>query len=129
MDGTRLTDDDVYRFILAQIESVPHLEALLLLWRSRPRGWTDDQLAAELFVDVSVVRSLLKELLRQNLVSMTEPGEYRYDPKSADMDVLVAAVADTYKRELIRVSSLIHSKAASAARDFARAFRFTKDKD
>jgi hypothetical protein len=129
MDGFRISDDDVYRFILAQIESVPHLEALLLLWRSRPRAWSERQLAAELFVDISVTKHLAQELVRQNLASATEAGEYRYDPKTKEMDALVVALADVYKRELIRVSSLIHSKAASAARDFARAFRFTKDKD
>ena len=29
--------NEVYEFILDQIESVPHLEALLLLWNSRPQ--------------------------------------------------------------------------------------------
>lgn len=129
MDKSQISDDDVYRFILAQIESVPHLEALLLLWRSRPKTWTEAELARQLFVEVSVVRSLIRELMRQHLVSATAEGEYRYDPKSEDMDALVVALADTYKRELIRISGLIHSKAASAARDFARAFRFTKEKD
>lgn len=28
-----------HHFILEQIESVPHLEALLLAWNSRPQAW------------------------------------------------------------------------------------------
>jgi hypothetical protein len=33
-----------------------------------------------------------------------------------------------YRRQIVRISTLIHSKPSSAVRDFARAFRFTKEK-
>jgi hypothetical protein len=39
------------------------------------------------------------------------------------------AVAVTYSRELVRLSTLIHSRASLAVREFARAFRFTKEKE
>ena len=41
---------DPYRFIHEHIDSVPHLEALILLWNSRPVGWTCDELASRLYV-------------------------------------------------------------------------------
>jgi hypothetical protein len=31
---------EVDQFILVEIDSVPHLEALLLLWNSKPRKWS-----------------------------------------------------------------------------------------
>jgi len=34
------TKEEVDRFILQYIDSVPQLEALLLAWESRPRQWT-----------------------------------------------------------------------------------------
>jgi hypothetical protein len=34
-----------------------------------------------------------------------------------------------YRREVVRVSNMIHAKPALALRDFAQAFRFTKEKD
>ena len=55
----RITEEDVYRFILAHIDSVPRLEALLLLWRSRPRPLSVEQLSRELFVDESAVRGIV----------------------------------------------------------------------
>jgi hypothetical protein len=36
-------------------------------------------------------------------------------------------VDSIYRRELVRVAGMIHSKASSAVLDFARAFRFKKD--
>jgi hypothetical protein len=33
----------------------------------------------------------------------------------------------TYRRELVRISSMIHSKPSPAVRQFARAFRLKKD--
>ena len=41
---------DVYEYILEKIDSVPHLEAVILLWNSRPVGWTADELASRLYV-------------------------------------------------------------------------------
>ena len=34
-----------------------------------------------------------------------------------------------YRRDLVRISTLIHDKASSPIREFARAFRIRKDKD
>jgi hypothetical protein len=36
-------------------------------------------------------------------------------------------VEKTYRRELLRISRMIHSKAPSSVREFARAFKFKKD--
>jgi hypothetical protein len=35
---------DVYEFFLDRIDSVPHLEAVILLWNSRPVGWSAEDL-------------------------------------------------------------------------------------
>ena len=40
----------VDQFIVNEIESVPHLEALLLLWNTRPRQWPMDEMAKALYV-------------------------------------------------------------------------------
>jgi hypothetical protein len=34
-----------------------------------------------------------------------------------------------YRKEVVRISSLIHSKGSAGLRDFARAFRIRKDKE
>ena len=38
MNGGGPTDDEVFAFIAEKIDTVPHIEALLLLWKTRPPG-------------------------------------------------------------------------------------------
>jgi hypothetical protein len=131
MSHPEISDEEVFRFILHQIETVPHLEALLLLWRKRPQQFAESDLAAQLFVDNGIVREIVEDLQRRELIAAA-PGstrEYRYQSKSAYTDALMQALSQMYGRELIGISKLIHSKAPSAASDFARAFKFTKDRE
>ncbi|MFZ0883422.1 MAG: hypothetical protein WAN14_08490 [Candidatus Acidiferrales bacterium] len=131
MTGSNQDEDEVYQFILENIDSVPHLEALLLLWNTRPENWSPENVAKRLYIDRNAARDLLQDLSREELIApAVEPAEqFYYKTKSPEMDRLIAAVDDTYRKQLVRVSTLIHSKASSAVRDFARAFRFTKKRD
>ncbi len=129
-DGKQ-SENEVYQFILDQVESVPHLEALLLLWNSRPQPWTVENLSRRLYVSTEVVRGLLHDLVRRRLVSLLpgSPDGYRYESESTERDQLIAALDATYRREVVRVSTMIHSKPSSAVREFAQAFRFTKERE
>ena len=121
----------VYSFVLDQIESVPHLEALLLLWNSRPQPWTVENLSKRLYISTEVVNFLLEDLLRRRLVAVV-PGPtagYAYESASVDQDQLMSSLDLTYRRETVRISTMIHSKPSSSVREFARAFRFTKERE
>lgn len=120
---------EVRQFLLEQIDSVPHLEALLLLWNSRPRLWQADELASRLYVDREVALRLLQDLARQQLIDSDSgsPERYCYRDDPAGRSRLISMVDETYRREIVLVSTLIHSKPSSPVRDFARAFRFTKE--
>ena len=124
------SEAEVYAFIQNKIDSVPHLEALLLLWNTRPDSWPIDDLARRLYVERSAAQQLLEDLRRQGLVDAVpdDPSRYCYLSKPEDSDGLIAAVDRTYRRQIIPVSTMIHSKASPAVRDFARAFRFTKER-
>lgn len=131
MTEERQPDQAVYDFIANQIDSVPHLEALLLLWNSRPQPWTIDNLAERLYISSEGVKQLLEDLVRRRLVtSVVEPSNgYRYNAESAERDQLIANVDITYRREVVRIATMIHSKASAPVRDFANAFRFTKERE
>ena len=118
----------VDEFILEKIDSVSHLEALLLLWNSRPKRWLPEELARRLYVDTKFARELLADLQRNDLiVAVPDSAEtYCYEKKSEERDELIGLVDATYRFQVVRISNLIHSKGSSAVRDFARAFRFTK---
>jgi transcription initiation factor IIE alpha subunit len=131
MSQRNIGEDEVYRFILNQIDSVPHMEALLLLWESHPKQWTETDVAERLYIGSDVARNILQALVRRRLLTMDAQGEkrYAYEPKTEELDRLVEAVAATYRRNLVRVSTFIHTKASAAVRDFAQAFKFTKEQD
>ncbi|HEX3985569.1 MAG TPA: hypothetical protein VHX13_03075 [Acidobacteriaceae bacterium] len=117
---------EVDRFILSEIDSVPHLEALLLLWNSRPKQWPVEELASFLYIPVDRTREILQDLQQRELAVMTFSGCF-YNPNFG-RDNLMEELDRTYRRELVRVSNTIHSKASPAVREFARAFRLKKDK-
>jgi hypothetical protein len=125
--------EEVNQFILEEIDSVPYLEALLMLWNTRPKLWSVEGMAKALYVSPETAHKILQDVAQRGLiVPVSAPGaaeQYGYQSQSADRDALLRAVESTYRRELVRVSTMIHSKASPAVREFARAFRFTKEKD
>jgi predicted transcriptional regulator len=124
-------ENKIYQFILDQIESVPHLEALLLLWNSRPQPWTVDNLSSRLYVARDSVNALLQDLTRRKLIVLESgpPEGYRYASDSTtEQDELIAALDALYRREVVRISTMIHSKPSASVREFAKAFRFTRER-
>jgi len=122
--------EDIVRFILDRIDSVPHMEALLLLWETPEKTWTEVEIARRVYVSVDVARAILQDLAGRKLAAVrAESGAgYRYDSAWDPTGAEMAAVARTYRQQLVRVASLIHSKGSPALRDFARAFQFKSGK-
>ena len=121
---------EVDHFILESVDSVPHLEALLLLWQNRSEGWAVDDVAKRLWIERERTRSILLDLTQSQFLT-TISGEldrfkYRSNPNN---DSILRAVADVYRQDMIRISTMIHAKPSSAIRAFARAFRFTKEQE
>ena len=128
---SRISKGEVDRFIVEKIESVPHMEALLLIWETRPQQWSESDLAERLFVRPEAARRIMRDLVTQGLVSASKEGSQKYSYPSASpaRDDLMKSVAETYRSELVRVSGMIHSKASGALREFARAFEFGRKKE
>ena len=91
MTESLVSEEKVYTFVLDQIETVPHLEALLLLWNSRPQPWTVENLAKRLYVSTEIVDALLEDLVRRGLIVCVEgaPDGYRYESSSIAQDQLL----------------------------------------
>ena len=125
-DTRRLQVD---RFILEQIDSVPHLEALLLLFNSRSKAWSPDEMSKSLYVRTEVASKILDNLLHRNLIAAVpnQADLFFYSPDDESRNSLLSDVDAIYRKEVVRISSLIHSKASAGVRDFARAFRFKRD--
>lgn len=126
-----ISSEQVDRFVVDEIDSVPHLEALLLLWRRAPNLLSVAEIAKQLYISPGQGASVIEDLLRRGLIARDQSGAagFFYDMHSEERNRLLAAVDATYRRELIRISGIIHSKASPGVRAFANAFRFRKDKD
>jgi hypothetical protein len=119
----------VVQFLKKEIESVPHLEALLLLRENPERAWSAEDAGRRLYVEIEHSRRVLDDLVQRGLVvaeAASGDSVYRYASQDAD-DGLMQLVAQEYRLRLVQVATLIHTKPSVAIHDFARAFRLKKE--
>lgn len=122
---------EVDRLIFEKIDSVPHLEALLLLWHTKPQQWTAENVSARIYVKIDDAKRLLQDLRQHNLIFQVSesPAEYSCEQVPPQLARLLDVLDQIYRQELIRISTMIHSKGSKAVREFARAFRLKKEHD
>ncbi len=119
---------NIERFLRDEIDSVPHLEALLLLWRVAPQARSAAEVAGQLYIAQGQGNAIAEDLYRRELIARDGSGSFFFDTSREELNRLVQALDETYRRELIRISGIIHSKASPGIRAFADAFRFRKGK-
>lgn len=123
-----LIPEDVQRFILTCIPSIPHLEALLLLRANASRAWEAREVAERLYVPEAKAVAVLADLGAAGLlVSEQTPLRYRYEPAPDELRQLLDRVAHAYAAHLVEMTNLVHSKTDRKARQFADAFKLRKD--
>jgi DNA-binding MarR family transcriptional regulator len=127
---TGAIEPEVERFLLDSIDTVPQLEALLLIFQSPATVWTIAELAARIYVNERQATGILEDLTRRSLIVRVEPSpaKYQYVAPAEAQTRLLEKVARSYRTQLVQVTRFIHSNASASVRDFARAFRL-KDKD
>jgi Mn-dependent DtxR family transcriptional regulator len=120
--------EDLRRFILTSIPSVPYLEALLLL-RGQPREWWDSKRVAQrLHVSEKVSRAILEEQGAVGIAAVDPSGPlYRYQPGSEELRSMIDRLAKFYASHLVEVTNLIHSETSKMAQHFADAFKWWKE--
>ena len=112
--------------IVEYIDSVPALEALLVMRRLPDRAWTLSTLAAELYTDPRRLAPILTDLSARGLCgSPGDGGEAQYTalPASTELARRIDALAAVYAHNLVAVTNLIHSKPRASVRGFSDAFR------
>ena len=119
--------DSVRRLIAERIDSVPEVEAILLLSQHRGRDWSASEVAKVLYVGEAVAKRLLSLLAERGFLACQE-DRYDYAPVTAELEAAVSALAQSYVHQLIPVTQLIHAKTGTGVREFAQAFRLRKEK-
>jgi hypothetical protein len=120
--------EDLRRFVLTSIPSVPFLEALLLMRADPDQAWHRDTLARRLYVREKTAEDLLADLCTAR-IAVACPGadSYRYAPADAGLRDRIDRLADVYATHLVEVTHLIHSSLDRKAQQFADAFKWRKD--
>jgi len=122
--------EDIRRFVLTSIPSVPFLEALLLLRADAGQPWKTDAVARRLYIRDKVAQALLDDLCTAGMVVPCDPPPtdcYRYQPTSESLRSRIDELADLYAKRLVEVTNLIHSSIDRKAQQFADAFKWRKD--
>ena len=116
---------DLRDFIMKSIDSVGELEALLLLRGHSDVTWALPELAKRLYVNEAEATAILGHLVAQGFI-IEQSGAIGYDRQGPHV-AIVDRLADTYTRQLIPITNLIHAK-PRRIRAFADAFKLKRDK-
>ncbi|HZP12899.1 MAG TPA: hypothetical protein VFB36_10810 [Nevskiaceae bacterium] len=119
---------DLVQFLHARIDSVPELEALLLMHGNPAVAWDSGALAERLYVSVRESALILAKLARLGLVTAAEGHAFRFDRASGDA-ATVERLAQSYQKHLSMIARIIHDKPALGLREFAQAFTVKRRED
>lgn len=121
--------DDVRRFILASVPSVPFLEAMLLLRAGHPAAWDAGAIARRLYIPPQRAEELMRQLVEAGVAAPDAEGRCcRWDP-APHVAAVVDELAKVYSENLLEVTGLIHARQDRRAQQFADAFRWRKKED
>jgi len=120
--------DDVRRFILTSIPSVPFMEAILLFKALSGQAVETRSVAERLYVGEKQAAALLEQLAATRIIAPVEghPNAYRFAP-SPELAAMLDKVTHAYVHNLIGVTRLIHSRTERMAQQFADAFKIRRD--
>jgi hypothetical protein len=126
--------EELRRFVLTSIPSIPFLEALLLMHADPARAWRRDTLAQRLYVREKTAGTLLADLCAAGMAAPcthcrgdSDSDSYCYHPDGAALRGHIDRLADLYATNLVEVTLLIHSSLDRKAQQFADAFKWRKD--
>jgi hypothetical protein len=123
--------ENIRRFILTSINSVPHLEAVLLLRSDPHAAWDAKMMAQGLFVSEKKANELLMDLCAAGFLITKDNTDtlYCYQPRSHELSDIINQLSEIYSKNLIEVTNLIHSNTNKQAQKFGDAFKWQNKKD
>jgi len=118
--------EDLRRFILTSVPSVPFVEAFLLFRQMAGSSLPVDQVASRLYIGVTQAAEIVGLLRAAGVIEASGEMGHRYAP-STELAPMLDMLADHYRANLVEVSALIHSRTSRVAHQFADAFRIRKE--
>ena len=119
----------VLRFLEECIDSVPQLEALLIMFEAPRRRWSVADIAARVYISQAEAIRVLDRLARRELVQSEDSGgHYQIQLGNDALRALIDEVARTYRANLTLIATFIHEKPPASVTEFARAFDLKRDR-
>lgn len=121
--------EDLRRFILTSIPSVPFVEAMLILREARGAAVSNELIARRLYMAEKPAADVVRQLREAGVVEAagTDPVSHRFRPQAPELAAMLEMLAAYYRSNLVDVTDLIHSRTARRAQQFADAFKLRKD--
>ena len=122
--------EDLRRFLLFSVPSVPFLEALLLFHAEPDACLHAEAVAQRLYLDADAASALVQALADARLVAAAPGGQgWRYAPSDAERAALIDRLARAYAADVVGISQLIHAGPPRSGHRFADAFKLRKKDD
>jgi hypothetical protein len=120
--------EDLRRFLLTSVPSVPYVEALLLLREARGEPLETAQIARRLYMPEHAAATVLEQLAQARIVERAAqgPAAHRFAPPP-ELATMVEQLATFYRTHLVEVTDIIHARTGRKAQQFADAFKLRKD--
>lgn len=118
--------EELRRFVLTSVPSVPFVEALLIFREStEPKGI--GLVARRLYVGPQAAAQAIEQLSAAGVITLAGDGEgYLYSPPP-QLAPLLDELASAYRLHLVEITALIHSRTGRMAQHFADAFKLRKE--
>jgi DNA-binding IclR family transcriptional regulator len=120
--------EELRRFLLTSVPSVPFVEALLLLRETGGQPIETTHIARRLYLPEHAATAVLEQLAEARIVERMPqgPSAHRFAPHP-ELASVVELLAAYYRSHLVEVTDVIHSRTARTARQFADAFKLRKE--
>ena len=127
--GREPIPEELRRFILTSVRSVPSVEALLLFRGARGEPVDTRSIAQRLYMPEKAAAEIIQELHAAGMLERDphRGDRHRYAPASPELAAMLDMLATFYATHLVDVTQLIHSVGARRAMQFADAFKLRKD--
>ncbi len=129
MTSARPIPDDVRRFVMTSVPTVPYLEAMLLFHTAPELQRNRADVASLLYLNEQTAGELLEALCSAGAIAPAEgaSGRFRYAPGEA-AHAAISKLAEVYAGNLVGVTNLIHDRTQRSAQRFADAFKLREDR-
>lgn len=119
--------EELRRFILTSIPSVPFVEAMLVFRGAGGAPVETSLVARRLYVSEKAAADVVSQLAQARFIEPVESPlpTHRFAPDN-ELSSMIELLVSFYRSHLVEVTDLIHSKTGRKAQQFADAFKWNK---